>query len=55
MTKIGLWINKRSSTNNHLHAVGMAIEKTAFYFELRKHLKSVMVILHAMCSFLKMQ
>ena len=53
-TKIGLWIDKRSSTDNRLHGSGMAVEKRLFYFELSKQLKSVMVILHAMCSVLKM-
>ena len=30
-------------------------KKVAYYFKLKKHLRPVMVILHAMCSVLKMQ
>ena len=54
-TKFGLWIDTRLSTDNTLLGSGRAVEKVAYYFRSRKHLRLVMVILHATCLVLKTQ
>ena len=54
-TKFGLWIDTRSSTSNTLHGSSWQCKKVAYYFRWKKHLRPVMVILHATCLVLKMQ
>ena len=35
-TKLGLWINTRSSTDNALHGSGMAVEKSGILLQIKK-------------------
>ena len=50
-----IWsIDVPSSIDNHLHGGCRNVEKSIILLQLKKHLKAVMVILRAMCSFLKM-
>ena len=55
LKKSALWIDTRSSIDNTLHGGGRAVEKREYCFRSKKHLKPVVVILCAMCLFLKMQ
>ena len=54
-TKFGLWIDTRSSTDNTSHGSDRAVEKVVYYFRLKKHLRLIMMVLHATCLALKMQ
>ena len=50
--KFGFWIDTHASTNNSLHGSGSAVGKSG---KVKKHPRTVMVILHATCLVLKMQ
>ena len=52
-TKFGLWIDTGPSTKNALHGSGRAVEKSEILLQIEKHLRPVMVILHATCLALK--
>ena len=54
-TKFRLWIDTRSSTDNTLHDSGRTVEKVVYYFRLKRYLRPVMLILHAIYLALKMQ
>ena len=54
-TKFWLWIDSRSSTDKTLHGSGRAVDKSGILLEIEKHLRSVMVILHATYLVLKIQ
>ena len=54
-TRFGIWIDTRSSTDNSLHDSGRAVQKVAYCFRSKKHLRPVTVILHATFLVLKMQ
>ena len=54
-TKFWLWIDTRSSTDKTLHGSGRAVEKSGILLETEKHLRPVMVILHATYLVLKIQ
>ena len=43
-TKFRLWIDTHSSIDSTLHGGGRAVEKVAYCFRLKKHLKSMVVI-----------
>ena len=52
-TKFGLWIDTGPSTKNALHGSSRAVEKSEILLQIEKHLRPVMVILHATCLALK--
>ena len=43
------------STDNTVHGSHRGVEKAELYFKLKRQPKIMMVILHAMCSILKIQ
>ena len=55
ITKFGLWIDTRSSTDNTLHGSGRTVKKVVYCFRSKKHLRLVTMILHVTCLVLKMQ
>ena len=46
-TEFALWIDTCSSTDNNLHGSGRAVEKVVYCFRSKKHLKQVVLTLHA--------
>ena len=53
-TNVRLWVHTRTNKDNTPHGSGRTVEKMEFCLKLKRQQKAVMVILYAICPFLRM-